>query len=225
MPRLPFATGVVASAVLAMGLALPATASVIPVGAGYEVSYGIDMTPGTSNGSNVGSVFIFEWDGSSHLNVDSGFTIAGTGTSVLRHVVPFAPTSSLIFGVGLGVPGVGDGKDHIYAVVNEAFAEDAVGLRWSQVFPGESDATRIRHDQFVTLLQQAAAGDAAAIATVSHFALTDAEDGAFDPAGNFRVLEATIFGPPVGVPVPEPATLALFGLGALAAAWSRAKRA
>jgi hypothetical protein len=202
------------SALLAFGLAMApaASASVMAVGSGYQVGYEIDMTPGTSNGSDIGSLFIFEWNGS-QLNVDSGFTVAGTGHSSLSHVISFAPSAAVIFGVGLGIPGVGDGKDHIYLMVNDAFADSAVGLRWSQVFPGDSDGTRIRHDEFIALLQQADGGDAAALAAVTDFALTDAAAAAFNPNGSFSVLEATIFGLPIGGGVPEPASLALFGLG------------
>lgn len=207
--------------VLAFGLTFVAwsSAGALPLGGGHQVSYGINMTPGTSNANDITSVFIFESNGA-QLNVDYGFTIPGTGVSSLTHTIPFAPTSALIAGIGRGIPGVGDGKDHIYLVVNDAFAESIVGMLWSEVFPG-TGGVRVRHNEFIELLADASAGDLDALEAVRTFATVDAAAGWFDPDGPFAVMEFTFTLPPVGGSIPAPATLellaaALVGLGLLA---------
>ena len=194
--------------VLVSGLtfALWSSAGAPPVSA-YAVSYGINMTPGTSNGGDITNVFIFETDGAA-VNVDSGYVIAGTGVSYLTHTSPFAPTSTLIAGIGLGTPGVGDGQDHVYLVVNSPFAESSVGLLWSQVFPGDG-VTRVRHSEFIDLLLDASAGDQSALDAVLRFVTVDAAAAWFDPNGPFAVSEFSLTNPPVGVSVPAPAALAL----------------
>ena len=194
--------------VLACGLTLAAwsSAGVPPVSA-YPVSYGINMTPGTSNGSDITNVFIFETNGV-EVNVDSGFVIAGTGVTHLTHTSSFAPTSALIAGIGQGIPGVGDESDHIYLIVNNAFADSSVGLRWSEVFPGDG-VTRVRHNEFIDLLIEASAGDPDALDAVLTFATVDAAAAWFDPDGPFSVSEFTVTQPPVGGSIPAPGALAL----------------
>lgn len=197
--------------VLVSGLtfALWSSAGAPPVSA-YQVSYGINMTPGTSNGNDITNVFIFETNGVA-VNVDSGFVIAGTGVSYLTHTSSFAPTSTLIAGIGLGIPGVGDGSDHVYLIVNNAFAESSVGLFWREVFPGDG-VTRVRHPEFIDLLLEASAGDPVALDALLHFATVDAAAAWFDPNGPFSVTEFTVTQPPVGVSVPAPGALALVAM-------------
>jgi len=194
--------------VLAFGLtfAVWSSADAAPVG-GYPVSYGINMTPGTSNGNDITSVFIFESNGA-QFNVDYGFTIPGIGVSRLTHTSSFAPTSALIAGIGRGISGVGDGRDHIYMVVNNGFAESIVGSLWSEVFPGSGE-TRVRHNEFIDLLTDASAGDPGALDAVLTFASVDAAGGWFDPNGRFAVMEFSLVPPPVGGSIPAPGTLAL----------------
>jgi hypothetical protein len=47
------------------------------------------MAPGTSNGSDITSVFIFESNGA-QLSLDQGFVIRGHGVTHLTHTSPFA---------------------------------------------------------------------------------------------------------------------------------------
>jgi hypothetical protein len=203
--------------VLVSGLtfALWSAAGAPPVSA-YQVSYGFNMTPGTSSGSDITNVFIFETNGAA-VTVDSGFDIAGTGVSYLTHTSSFAPTSALIAGMVLGTPGVGDGIDHVYLVVNNAFAESSVGLLWREVFPGDG-VTRVRHSEFIDLLLDASAGDQTALDALLRFATVDAAGAWFDPNGPFSVAQFSLTDPPVGVSVPAPGALtlvamALAGLG------------
>ena len=83
------------TACLLFGLVNGAKASVISVADGYEVSYGINMNPGSSNGSDIQNTFIFEWD-DSNFNVDYAYTIAGQGTTNISHIIDFAPASALL---------------------------------------------------------------------------------------------------------------------------------
>lgn len=179
-----------------------------PAGAApVEVSYGIDMSPGTSNGNDITNVFIFESNGA-QFSVDHGFVIRGSGVSRLTHTSPFAPTSTLIAGIGRGIAGVGDGQDHIYMIVNDDFAESIVGTPWSQLFPG-SGGVRVRHSEFVDLLTDAGAGDEDALEAVLNFVRVDAAAAWFDSDGPFSVSEFSTPPPPVGGSVPAPGTLAL----------------
>lgn len=118
----------------------PLCAAVIAFDGGYRVTYGIDMSPGTSNFSDITSVFILETDGT-HYVLDRGSPISGSGITTLSHVTAFAPTSAIVAGIGYGTPGVGDGVDHIYMLVDRAFADSIVGTRWSAIFPGMAPAS------------------------------------------------------------------------------------
>lgn len=187
--------------------AFAASAGPVVTSGGYATTYSVNMTPGTSNGSNIESVFIFETDGTS-VNVNRGIDIASRGMTNLTSLSPFLPTRTLIAGIGLGVPGIGDESDHIYMVVNEAFADAIMGSKWSGVFPGNGSG-RIRHNQFVELLSDAAAGNGTALGAVRNFVTGDAAAAWFDTSGRFVVTEFTFVGPPVGGSVPEPGTLLL----------------
>jgi hypothetical protein len=199
--------------------ALPSTAAIVATGSGYEVSYDIGMNPGTNSGKPIGNVFVFETNGSS-VNVDYGFSIAGTGISQLKHIVPFAPTSTVIAGMILGTPGLGDGAEHAYLIVNDRFANAAVGYKWSEVFPG-SGGVRMRHDVFIDLLELAAAGDAPALLSITQFAMNDASGAWFASTGSFSVSEFTVTNPPVGGSLPEPGTLVLATLALAMLAYGR----
>ncbi len=188
-----------------------AKATVIAVAGGYEVTYGIDMTPGSSNGSDIQNTFIFEWD-DSNFNVDYAYTIGGQGNTYISHIIGFAPTSALLIGYGAGIPGVGDEKDHLYTITSSAFAESVFGVKWSVAFPGVTPETRLRHSTMISLLNDAATGDVGALNELTAFVTTEGYQAAFNPAGGFKVVEWTN-GQNGGGSIPEPTAITLFAVG------------
>jgi hypothetical protein len=190
-----------------------AYAAVTAVPGGYEVSYHVYLPGGTSNGQDIRSVFLVEWDESGHRSVDHAFSIAGRGSTRLAHVVGFRPSAALVIGYAEGIAGVGDGKDHLFTLTSAAFAEQATGQNWGVVFPGVPPEPRVGHNAMTALLQDAAAGDGNALDAIVRFVDTEGHRAAFDPAGRFRVIEWTIGTPIDGEPIP---TLSTVGLAALA---------
>jgi hypothetical protein len=208
-------------------------AGVISVIDGYQVDYGISMYPGTSNGSDIDGVFIFEWNASEFSSFYGG-TIAGSGNTYLSHTIDFRPTMAFIMGYGNGIPGVGDGKDHLYTLTSLDFSQTAGGLKWSEAFPGITPDTRVGHNAMINLLVEAAGGSATALGAIEGFVKTEGYRAAFDPHGGFVVLEWTICPPdttgippncvPVGSSVPEPASMLLFGIGLAGLGWTRRRK-
>jgi hypothetical protein len=212
---------------LLFGLVGGANAGVISVAPGsYEVSYDINLRILPTNGGDILDTFIFEWNDSGDFNVDYRDTIAGQSSTNISHVVDFEPTAAFLIGYGLGVQGVGDGKNHLFTLVNSSFANEVIGLKkWSEAFPGVPPEPRIGHNAMIGLLADAARSDdlsvrEMALDKITDFVKNEAYRAAFDPAGQFRVLEWTV---PIG-DVPAPATLALFGLGLAGLGWSRRKQ-
>ena len=209
------------------------SAGVISVNDGYQVDYGISMNPGTSNGSDIDGVFIFEWNASNFSSFYGG-TIAGTGNTYLSHTIDFSPTMAFIMGYGKGISGVGDGKDHLYTLTSLDFSYTVGGLKWSQAFPGITPETRVGHDAMINLFVDAAGGSATALGAIQNFVKTEGYRAAFDPDGGFVVLEWTTCPPgttgnlpncvPVGSSVPEPASILLFGIGLAGLGWFGRKK-
>jgi hypothetical protein len=190
---------------------LMANAGVEPVSGGYQVSYDIKLTSGSSNGNDIGDALIFEWNGSGEFSVDGGFTINGRGQTQISHVIGFDPTSAFVIGWGAAIPGVGDEKNHLFTLSNFAFAAEARGKKWSVAFPGVPPEPRTGHNAMIGLLQSAATGDVDALDAVSEFVKREAEPAGFDPRGNFRVLEWTV-AEPIDLPVLPVPVMPLYGL-------------
>lgn len=172
-------------------LAVNANADITPVPGGYEVSYQIDLSVGTSNGLDILDTFIFEWNENGDFSVDYPYTINNRGRTLINHTIGFEPTSALLMGYGLGVPGIGDEKDHMFTVISSEFADSVIGLKWSQAFPGVPPDPRIGHNAMINLLKNAAAGDASALNQLTEFVKKEGYRAGFDPLGSYRVFEWT----------------------------------
>lgn len=211
-----------AAPLFALGLLAAGSASAAPLP--VQMHYAVDMNPGTAEGRDIQGLFVFEWDALGSLHVDGDFTMAGRGITVLERTLDFQPVAALLIGYGRGIPNVGDGKDHLYTLVDDAFAGSATGLRWSAAFPGTATQPRIGHDAMVGVLASAADGDAASLSQLTAWVQAEGHRAAFNPAGRYTMLEWTIAGP-IGGNVPEPASLALVALGLAAAVSARRRRA
>lgn len=197
-----------------------ANASVAPVPGGYEVRYSFNLPVGaTPPGQNIHTVFIFEWN-ESQQNVDYSFEIAGSGQTVLSHVIPFEPTSALIMGYIDAVPGAAadsaDAKRHLYTFVDPGFSDSLVANDLGTLFSARfGQGEQFTIDQLIS----ASSGSASALEALWAFVTTSPmAAAAFDPAGSFRAHKWSpttppIPEPPIAVPVMGP--YALFLLASL----------
>jgi len=188
-------------------LVLLCTLVSVSAGASITAAYTLDLSAGTLNGNALTSVMILE-SGSGMVNLDFPYVVPGSGVSVLSHEVAFVPTMSLIVGLDLPSTTGGDNKTHVIFFTNSIFANDALGRKFSEVFPNT------HHDDFISRMLLAEGGDATQIAWLTDFFLSgDGVNAAFvtstQPVGieyTYAVFTAT----------PEPQTLVLAGMGLLA---------
>ena len=204
-----------------LSFAASVQASVFPVLDGlYQVTYEFDLKGGTLNGSDVTDIFILETDGA-QISIDSVFSAAGQGPSTISHQIGFDPTLALLLGLDRA-PADSGLEDHLVGFINPEFAEEALTKpKFSDIFPAVDGRPRVGHNQVVTALKNAQQGDQAAIGLLSEFFTIDGKNAAFDPEGSLRVLEFT--GPVAIDVVPEPASMFLFGAGAVGAFLRRRK--
>ena len=199
-------------------------AAVTPVEGGFQVDYYVSLAQGTSNGNDIQDTLIFEWNESGDFSAAFGPDISASGSTLLSHVIDFDPDSALVLGWGAGIAGVGDEKDHLFMLTNSAFTREVTGLKWSEAFPGVPPEPRTGHNAMIQLLQAAATGDGAALGAITSWVEREATGAAFDPSGNFRVIEWTVAQPiDIFAPVPTmtSAGLALLVLSLLLFARSR----
>jgi hypothetical protein len=130
--------------------------------------------------------------------VFSSAAIPDNGVSTLSHDVSFAAEFAMVLGV---TERPSDGKADVMMFTSPTFANSVVGFNFSQIF---DPATHPRHSGLIELLRN---DDAAAIGAFLNS--TTVASGFFDPSGAYRIIEWSTSGPPVGVPVPEPGSLAL----------------
>lgn len=199
-----------------------ASAAVTPDAGGYRVSYNVNLSSGTSNGSDIEDILIFEWNAGGDFSVEPGSAVADQGRKVLSHVIGFKPTSALVMGWGAAIPGVGDEKNHLFTLVSSSAAAEFTGKKWSEAFPGIPPIPRTGHNAMIGQLQAAVAGDATALAAITEFVQREASVAAFNPAGGFRLLEWSVaqpIDPPVQVPVMPSYGLWLLVLGLAVLVW------
>ena len=192
---------------------IAAISAVAPEGSGYRVTYDIDLRAGTSNGSDVEDVVIFEWNDSGEFSAEYGFSLPDHQRTVLSHVIDFQPTAALVMGWGAAISGVGDEKDHLFTLVNSTSASEFIGNKWSAAFPGVPPEPRTGHNAMIQLLQGAASGDASAVDALTTFVQREAIGAGFNPAGGFQLIEWSTAAPipPVSA-IPTLPTTALYAL-------------
>lgn len=204
-----------------------ANAIVTAVEGGYQVDYYVSLAQGTSNGSDIQDTLIFEWNQGGEFSAEFGPTISGEGSTFISHVIGFEPDSALVLGWGAAVPGVGDEKDHLFMLANNSFTQQVTGLKWSTAFPGVPPEPRTGHNAMIGLLKDAAGGNSDALDAISLWLEREATQAAFDPAGNFRVIEWSVAQPidfATPIPVLSGTGLALLALVLMLFAWrSRAR--
>ncbi len=186
-------------------LASTAWATVIPVASGYEVSYNIKLYQGaTPPGIDIENVLIFEWD-DTQRNLSYPFAIAGSGNTVLSHIVPFEPTSAFVIGSIAAVPGApvgtADAKRHLYTLSDVAYSDYLVdnflGVKFSQLF-GKGEQTTI--DLTLKAINGNSAESLQAQDALWSFVTGGAQGMVFNPAGEFRVHKWS----PTTAPTPKP---------------------
>ena len=204
------------SACLLVGLISRAEASIRPAGDGYETSYRLNLETATPTGNDIQNAFIFEWN-DSDFNADYSYTIAGAGPTDLSHVIDFEPSSALVLGYIDAVPQFGDEKPHLYMVMGAAHSkyitENLLGVLFSEIYG-------IGEQAVIELLRQAAEGDQEAIDKLKAVVIGKLSMAAFDPEGGFRIHKWS----PGTIPVPEPSTILIFGIGLLGYAAMRRHR-
>ncbi len=157
------------------------------------------------NGNPVTDLFIFS-KGSGQENLFAApDTVAPSGVQSLSHALDFTPTSTLIMGINQGDAAEGS---HIIMFTNDAFAQAAIGLKWSELF------APMRHNALIAVLDDAHGGGLASLLAVTDFFHTSAVAAAmFDPEGSASIVQFSVVQPPIGGTVPEPGSLMLLGLG------------
>ena len=179
--------------------------------AATTITYTLNMW-GTLNGSNVTNVIILERNGAqTNLDTSASFIISASGTTTLSHDVAFTPTETLILGIDAAPPG---GHTHMAFFVDPAFGWSIQGILFSQVFPG------VGYSNLRNAILNGSNGDATAQAFLVNFFNGAGAAAAFDSNSAPLFGEFTPF-----TPVPEPSTFVLVGLGAVAFAARRLRRA
>lgn len=145
--------------------------------------------------------------------------LPSSGVFQLTQTVDFDPTDALLLGI---TERDKDNKWDIIMFTSDAYATAALGYRFNELFPPDRNP---RHSQLPLLMQDAHSGDLTPLDTLTAFLRgSDAAAAYLDPHGSYSIIQFTEVVPPIGGAVPEPASLAIFGLGTLGIAVMRRRR-
>ena len=132
------------------------------------------------------------------------------GVFQLSHEVDFEPTSALVIGI---TERDQDDNSDIVMFTTAEYAAAALGYRYNEMFPYDNPIN-LRHNQVGLVLQDAHNGNTAALDLLTSFLRgPDAAAAYFNPHGSFSIIQFSVVAPPIGVAVPEPASLAIWGIG------------
>jgi len=167
------------------GISAVAVLAFVRIAGAVPVSYSANLS--TSKGNPVTDVLIIEADGAAPARATVYPTqLPGTGTAIISHDAPFAPTKSLIIGLTEGLDEFGADKTQIVMFLDVNFAAANAGVLFSSVFPG------VRHSETIARLRAAVAGDAVELAWFTDTFFTgSAAAAAFATGGAFTVAEFT----------------------------------
>lgn len=169
----------------------------------------------TSEGYDVHGITMYATDGAGNDSIYfNPAVVPASGRFQLQQTVNFNATGAMIIGY---MQRNQDSKMDLVMWVNQDFASDVLGMRYSEVFPNGDSGPNPGHNAWPSIIDAAATGDAASLATLyDFFRRSHAYDPLFAPGGAYSIIEFSVVAPPVGGSVPEPSTMALFGAGVLA---------
>lgn len=169
----------------------------------------------TTEGYDVTNIAMYASDGAGNDDIYfSPAVVPASGVFQLQHTVSFNATSAMIVGV---MERDQDDKMDVVMWVNDAFATAVLGMRYSDVFPNGVNGSNPGHNAWPSLIQSASSGNTTSLNTLyDFFRRSHAENPLFSPGGSYSIIEFSEVRPPVGVDIPEPATVSMIGAAAIA---------